>query len=428
MLHKKTCTIPVQNKGQSMAITWIKVGRGIRYREHPTRRHGTKLDRYYTIYYSIKSKDFSEGIGWSSDGVRQETCEKILITLRSNHKSGLGAKTYKEVRQANIDTTEAEKIQNQHEQSLTLKGIFEGAYLDAQLAKSEKSLQAEKQIMKNHVIPFFKDMPLRDISPSTMDNFLSHILKKKSERTGRLLSSASVRYILATIRQLWNYALSRELIDTPYPAQRIKPPQADNRRTRFLTREEAEQLLNTLLMRSQDTHDIALLSLFCGLRASELFKLQWADVNFSESLIYIRDRKNKESGIAYMTPRIKKMIEKRFQNQNANAPVFPTVQGKNKQFTSKLFSRVVDELGFNNDITDARQKIVFHSLRHTYASWLAQKGVPLHTLAGLLGHKSTTMTERYSHLSPEGLKASAMLIDEPQRKGKVIPFSQVEGA
>ncbi len=63
-------------------------------------------------------------------------------------------------------------------------------------------------------------------------------------------------------------------------------------------------------------------------------------------------------------------------------------------------------------ITDDRHKVVFHTLRHTFASWLAQKGVPLHTLAGLMGQKTFIMAQRYAHLSPEGLKAATMLIDD----------------
>jgi integrase len=55
---------------------------------------------------------------------------------------------------------------------------------------------------------------------------------------------------------------------------------------------------------------------------------------------------------------------------------------------------------FNNGVTDRRQKITFHTLRHTFASWLAMQGTPLLTIKELLGHQSLAMTERYSHLSP----------------------------
>lgn len=61
-------------------------------------------------------------------------------------------------------------------------------------------------------------------------------------------------------------------------------------------------------------------------------------------------------------------------------------------------------------ITDARQRVVFHTLRHTYASWLVQKGVPLYTVAELMGHSTIDMTRRYSHLAPDSLRSAAMMI------------------
>jgi site-specific recombinase XerD len=52
-------------------------------------------------------------------------------------------------------------------------------------------------------------------------------------------------------------------------------------------------------------------------------------------------------------------------------------------------------------VTDRRQKVVFHTLRHTFASWLVQMGRPLYTVSKLLGHRNIRWTERYAHLDPE---------------------------
>ncbi|MBW1990219.1 MAG: tyrosine-type recombinase/integrase [Deltaproteobacteria bacterium] len=57
-------------------------------------------------------------------------------------------------------------------------------------------------------------------------------------------------------------------------------------------------------------------------------------------------------------------------------------------------------------VTDPRQKICFHTCRHTHASWLAMAGVDLYTIAQLLGHRSLEMTQRYSHPSPDHLTAA----------------------
>jgi site-specific recombinase XerD len=77
---------------------------------------------------------------------------------------------------------------------------------------------------------------------------------------------------------------------------------------------------------------------------------------------------------------------------------------------SDSFNRAIDKLGLNQDITDRRDKVTFHSLRHTYASQLVQAGVDIYHVKELLGHSTITLTERYSHLSDSALKQAALKI------------------
>ena len=98
------------------------------------------------------------------------------------------------------------------------------------------------------------------------------------------------------------------------------------------------------------------------------------------------------------------MLKQRYTVQDNHHLLFPTADGKKRAQVSRIFMKCVSQLGFNDEITDQRQRVFFHTLRHTFASWLVQKGVPLHTVAELMGDKSIAMTQCYAHLSPDSLR------------------------
>jgi site-specific recombinase XerD len=96
--------------------------------------------------------------------------------------------------------------------------------------------------------------------------------------------------------------------------------------------------------------------------------------------------------------------------------VFPDQKGNKIERISYSFERAVQKLGLNKDVTDPRDKVVFHTLRHTFASWLVQAGTPLYTVKELLGHKSIAMTERYSHLAENTMRDAIKNLENELKK------------
>jgi integrase len=238
-------------------------------------------------------------------------------------------------------------------------------------------------------------MGLKIIKAPDIENVKDNMISKgQSER--------SVQYAMSTITLVFKYANTIDLFDGTIPTSKVKTPKKDNKRERFLTKKEAEILLDALKAANEQVHDMAILSLYCGLRAGEIFDLEWQDVNFDNKRLFIKDRKNGGNALLPMHDKVVEMLQRR-KPEHAIGYVFKSTNGEKVLDISNSYERAVERLGLNANITDRRQKVVFHTLRHTYASWLVMKGVDLYTVQRLMGHKDITMTQRYAHLAPEHL-------------------------
>lgn len=84
--------------------------------------------------------------------------------------------------------------------------------------------------------------------------------------------------------------------------------------------------------------------------------------------------------------------------------VFPPIFGKCfRDNLTHLFAALVDRIGLNKGLKkdDRQRRVVFHTLRHTFASWLAMDGVDIYRIKTLMRHKTLDMTMRYAHLIPD---------------------------
>ncbi|WP_321401745.1 site-specific integrase [Maridesulfovibrio sp.] len=381
---------------------------GVRYREHETRKHGIQPDKYFTITYKYKGKTETESIGWASQGVKAQDAANVLSELKVNQTQGKFPQTLKQKKEMAAAELEEQEARDRAEKdkSITFDEIWAQFYRpQAEANKAAKSWKREESLHRIWISPAIGDCPFACVSATDLEKIKTNMSEK-----GR--SPRSIQYALATVRQVYNVAKNLDIFKGDNPVKKIKMPKMDNRRTRFLSEDEADQLLGVLLERNPLQHCVSLVSLYCGLRAGEIIDLEWKDLNFAEDMILIRDAKNGFSRHAFMTKQVKKELrELRKQIDPDQKPVFSAQRGKKLNEVSRLFNEAVDELGLNVGIDDRRQKVVFHTLRHTFASWLVQRGTPLYTVAKLMGHSTLAMTERYAHLAPDNLKAAVAVLE-----------------
>jgi integrase len=380
---------------------------GVRFREHSIRKYNGVPDRYFFIRYRLHGKLKEEGLGWASEGWNAKKASGLLAKLKEAHTTGEGPQTLSEKRQfaqKKKELEEAEKKKRAHEQ-LTFGELFLNTYFpQAQENKGAESFRRESSLFRLWISPVIGDLPLKDVTGFHLERL------KKNMADGKL-TARTIRYALAVIRQVFNFARDHNLYNGESPTAKIKMPQADNRRHRFLTRDEAAPLLENLSLKSPQVYEMALVSLHCGLRAGEIFSLTWGDVDSERGLMILRDTKGGKNRAAFMTQAVKEMLSKKPRRGN-NDLVFPNRGGDKIIAISRSFDRAVRELNLNEGVTDPRQKIVFHSLRHSYASWLVESGVDLYTVKTLLGHSSLAMAERYSHLGNGTLQNAVKILEK----------------
>ncbi len=136
---------------------------------------------------------------------------------------------------------------------------------------------------------------------------------------------------------------------------------------------------------SPDMRNLITVARHTGLRRSEIFNLQWNDIDWDNKRVTIHARKNNTSMIIPIKEVVFKMLKSMFTSASS-CYVFPGTDGK----------RTTYKTGFNAackraNITDLR----FHDLRHTFASDLINSGADLRTVQSLMGHKNIVSTIRY---------------------------------
>jgi integrase len=428
-----------------MAKQWFKTNhKGLRYFEHETRKHGKKKDRYYSIRFRLDGTLHHFGVGWLSDGIPEairkeepnlgfeDYCLKLLRQYKGNIKLGDGPKSPKEKRaieQEKRDLIEQEKIKAEKE-AVTLETFFDETYLpQAKADKKEKSVEREEGLFNVWIEPSLGQLAIKDITPF-------HLEKLKREMAAGKQSPRSIEYALSVIRQIFNTAKRLGIFEGENPTAKVKFPKPDNGRMRFLTRDEANSLLTALKAKSDDVHDMTLLSLHCGLRFGEIASLTWQDVDMERGVLTIRDAKA-GSRYAFLTEQAKAMLEERKQRlteskstkkRKRRKPSDYVFKGRNGKLSmmSLTFHRVVDELKLNKGIDDPRLKICFHSCRHSYASWMIEAGQDLYTVQKLLGHKTNVMTQRYAHMAENKLRDAARALSQSLqltgKNGEVVNF------
>jgi integrase len=384
-------------------MEWVKIARGIEARKHPSRKNGVRFDRYFRGRYTVNNKTRTIAFGWESEKWTENKCIIELASLKEAAIRGEGPVSLREKRDIADKQRETKKAE-----TVTFGQFFEETYwLISKSSKKPGSYNKERQHFRLWISPVIGSLPFQSIKQLQVER-----IKRNLQKAGR--SARTIQYVMATVRQVWNLARGSGFTQEDSPTRKVKIHQPDNRRSRFLTEEESESLLSALRKRSELVYGMALVSLDTGCRFSEVARLRWSDIE-SKSLRF-KDTKKTGGTKSRTVPLTERLIEFFAFMPRTGSLVFPGQGEKVLTEISSMFRDTVKNLGLNDGITDQRDKVVFHTLRHTYASRLVQSGTDLYVVKELLGHSVISMTERYSHLSNDNLVEAVKRMEKTEKE------------
>lgn len=357
---------------------------GVYYRYAKRRKCADgKLDKCYDITFKRPGgKTVYERVGWRSEGYTIEDAIRLRgLRVRENRHPELFKPSRKSERPKDITVDEAWD-----------------AFKRNWLPNLKNQYQTERTY-KCYIRPRFGQRYILSISELELEGFKQELLTTGGKE-GNGLKPASVAQILTNFKRIVNKALKWNLVEGKNPLSGMTVKNAFEKRERYLSREEADKIFDGLQFFSCSLYRISRIALYTGMRLNEIISLKGHDINLEQGTIHIRFGKAGER-TAYIPKDFTAELAKMLPSEPTDL-LFTRSTGEplSAAATSLAFAKFIDSTGLNKPGVDACHKIVFHTFRHTFCSWLAIAGVPLYTIAKLAGHKTISMTQRYAKLSP----------------------------
>lgn len=293
----------------------------------------------------------------------------------------------------------------------------------------KKSLDDDKSRMGFWLL-HFQGMKLKDVTEAKIYMAISKMTNRRAEENHRLRTQSLLKQgkempefkpvAVTTSTKAKHLALMKSILRTAEKdwkwlekAPVIKIPQVRNKRVRWLEPHEAQRLVYEC---PEPLKSTVIFALVTGLRRSNIVNLEWQQIDMQRKVAWIhpdQSKSGKAIGVALNDTACKILRE---QIGNHHKWVFVHLSAtKRSDGTStaavrklRIDSNTAWRLALKRAGID---NFRFHDLRHTWASWLIQAGVPLSVLQEMGGWESIEMVRRYAHMAPNHLSEHAKHID-----------------
>ena len=265
-------------------------------------------------------------------------------------------------------------------------------------------------------------LPVKDLAGVTHDMISEYLALLRANLCGTSYNSR-----VCVLREIFHTLASKaRLEDDPWEGVRLRPDDIHSRRE--LTMDEIRRLLEAAKKvevggRGREWYLLFLIGIYTGLRLGDCCRLDWSQINLAQGVIQLVPRKTRRHHQRLVTipihPALGQALVGRDEDVAATSePVLPMIAemyGRARWQVGHELSRIFRAANIQTSVRlEGRHRrtpeATFHSLRHTFVSFAANAGVPLHIVQSIVGHESTAMTRHYYHENIAALKSAVAAI------------------
>jgi integrase len=367
------------------------------------------------------------------------------VTKVSPVQTRRGAEQYeRELRQALLNGTFGKETKS--EDRVTLAEFGPRFLTYSENNNKHSSVVSKRQILDDHLLPFFGEMALASIGPAEIEDFKAAMRKKRSAARARKeaptpaairkrvdvlpqpLSLKTINNVLTVLSKLLSLAEEQRVIPQAPRVRlfgKLPKPTFD-----FLTFEEAESLIAAA---EPEWRALLLVAIKTGLRQGELIGLQRADLDLSRGLLNVRRSiwrgvEGLPKGGRERTLELPPSAVDALKGHRHLRGRFVFCQDDGQPLTAGKMESPLRRNLKRASISREHGRIGWHDLRHTYGSHLAMRAVPMKVIQELMGHATIEMTMRYAHLSPDTRRQAVAVLDVPFAAARDTDATRAEGA
>ncbi len=260
------------------------------------------------------------------------------------------------------------------------------------------------KIFVNYVADHFDHNDLRNITTDNIREFLKHIETANGERTGEPYSKRFKFMIFRVVQQFFKalYVKEKILVDPSTSIHYL--PLGETHEKVILTVDEMKIFLDSIECKTYiQRRDRALFELMysSGLRVGEIVNIRKSDINFNDSTVFIRLGKFSKDRVVPICDTALYFLDKFCRRNRNNSYLFVCTNGTNKLNPASINKRLHKYLKL---VGIDKEGVTCHSIRHSTASHLLDRGADIRYVQTLLGHESIETTVVYTHLLTDRIK------------------------